>query len=321
MITDETGAIVETTDYYAFGKIRLDSKTTDFSEQRKYIGQEYDEDTGLNYLNARYYNSTIARFVSQDPVFWNFDSSWLADPQNQNAYAYARNNPITGSDPTGKYAELIVKVINNIPGAHGHINIVPEAGTDLSQYNVNGGDGSHYTIGGYPSTMDPRNWQLQAQINNSGDLNTQMSGILARYPLAVPEGMTSAQYEQKLLEAGYNLSQQKLGPYDPRGRPSIYYANSGNVATSVVLNAGGVFPQVQAFYFSKNAPYIYYAAGLGHPLNTPSRIEQVLSYAGQTLSSAKQVISSTASSINQARLNAISATVSRVSSIINSLRK
>jgi len=34
-------------------------------------------------------------------MFWNFDSSWLADPQNQNAYAYARNNPIVGSDPSG----------------------------------------------------------------------------------------------------------------------------------------------------------------------------------------------------------------------------
>ena len=90
-------------DYFPFGEIRLDTKPANstLNEQRKYIGQEYDVETGLNYLNARYYNSAIARFTSQDPMFWNFNADWLSDPQNQNAYAYARNNPIIGSDPTG----------------------------------------------------------------------------------------------------------------------------------------------------------------------------------------------------------------------------
>ena len=101
VITDATGAIVETMDYYPFGKIRLDNKTTDFAEQRKYIGQEYDEDTGLNYLNARYYNSAIARFVSQDPIALATPEKLLQDPQQLNYYSYARNNPIIGSDPTG----------------------------------------------------------------------------------------------------------------------------------------------------------------------------------------------------------------------------
>src|SRR3990167_5128523 len=57
VVTDSNGAIIETIDYFPFGSIRLDEKTSSFSEQRKYIGQEYDEATGLNYLNARYYDS------------------------------------------------------------------------------------------------------------------------------------------------------------------------------------------------------------------------------------------------------------------------
>lgn len=59
-------------------------------------------DTGLNYLNARYYNAAIGRFTSQDSMFWSFDGAWLADPQNQNSYGYARNNPLTYSDPSGR---------------------------------------------------------------------------------------------------------------------------------------------------------------------------------------------------------------------------
>jgi len=102
VITDSTGAVAETIDYFPFGAVRIDQKTGTFNEQRKYIGQEYDTDTGLNYLNARYYNATTGRFISQDPMFWG--KLDLSNPQNFNSYSYARNNPIVGSDPSGLLA-------------------------------------------------------------------------------------------------------------------------------------------------------------------------------------------------------------------------
>ncbi len=112
VVTDETGAVVETLDYLPFGGVRVDKKTGSFSEQRKYIGQEYDADTKLNYLNARYYDGSVGRFLSQDPVFLNpqgqgkeIYTTFLTDPQSQNSYSYAKNNPITFSDPEGKWYE------------------------------------------------------------------------------------------------------------------------------------------------------------------------------------------------------------------------
>ncbi|MDQ1290030.1 MAG: filamentous hemagglutinin, partial [Actinomycetota bacterium] len=54
-----------------------------------------DTDTGLTYLNARYYDPDLAHFISTDP---------LADqttPQHANPYGYAAANPITYTDPTG----------------------------------------------------------------------------------------------------------------------------------------------------------------------------------------------------------------------------
>ncbi len=96
-------------DYYPFGSIRLDEKAGTFSEQRKFIGQEYDADTGLSYMNARYYNGTIGRFISQDPLaiesLQTADNKKfqyiLANPQNWNTYSYALNNPLVASDPSG----------------------------------------------------------------------------------------------------------------------------------------------------------------------------------------------------------------------------
>lgn len=51
--------------------------------------------TGLTQVGARYYDPTTGRFISVDPVMD------LADPQQWQGYAYANNNPVTYSDPSG----------------------------------------------------------------------------------------------------------------------------------------------------------------------------------------------------------------------------
>jgi len=70
----------------------------------------------LSYLNARYYNGTIGRFVTQDPVFWGNQN--LADPQSLNAYSYANNNPITFSDPNGKNPVIATLLLSAIALGH-----------------------------------------------------------------------------------------------------------------------------------------------------------------------------------------------------------
>ncbi len=59
-----------------------------------FVGGELDP-SGLTHLGAREYDPEIGRFISVDPL------QDLMDPQQWNAYAYAGNNPITNSDPTG----------------------------------------------------------------------------------------------------------------------------------------------------------------------------------------------------------------------------
>ncbi|MBX4186875.1 MAG: hypothetical protein KW802_01270 [Candidatus Doudnabacteria bacterium] len=108
-VTNSSGAMVQLLDYHPFGTFRIDAQfVTGIDEQRKFIGQEYDRDRGLNYLNARYYNTAIGRFISQDPTFLAVGGqayqAFLMDPQSQNSYGYANNNPINLSDPTGLYS-------------------------------------------------------------------------------------------------------------------------------------------------------------------------------------------------------------------------
>src|SRR6185436_15503772 len=103
--------IQELNDYYPYGTVRTNETINTYSEQRKFAGTEYDSDTGLNYMSARYYNSASGQFVSEDPIFlWLGDRNkvsqdqltmLLTDPQQQNSYSYARNNPIIYTDRTG----------------------------------------------------------------------------------------------------------------------------------------------------------------------------------------------------------------------------
>jgi RHS repeat-associated protein len=75
--------------------------------RNKYAGTVYDALSGLNYMQARYQNSSRGQFISEDPVFLGDPSQQnLKDPQSLNSYSYANDNPIVNADPTGRYFEI-----------------------------------------------------------------------------------------------------------------------------------------------------------------------------------------------------------------------
>jgi len=78
--------------------------TTDFRFcASRYTGKERDSESGNDYFGARYYASTMGRFLSPDwsakeePVPY----AKLDNPQTLNLYQYMRNNPLSGTDPDG----------------------------------------------------------------------------------------------------------------------------------------------------------------------------------------------------------------------------
>jgi len=93
VITDPGGNVLARHDYYPFGQER--TPWTD-GETHKFTGKERDPESGLDYFAVRYYASSVARFMSVDPLFGSPD-----DPQSLNRYAYSLNNPLRFVDPTG----------------------------------------------------------------------------------------------------------------------------------------------------------------------------------------------------------------------------
>ena len=70
-----------------------------------FTGKERDSESGLDYFGARYYASSMGRFMSPD---WSAQAepvpySKLDDPRTLNLYSYVRNNPLSGVDPDGAF--------------------------------------------------------------------------------------------------------------------------------------------------------------------------------------------------------------------------
>lgn len=105
VVTDTSGIMVQLLDYYPYGSERLNTGSAD--EQKTFIGEYSDDETGLSYLNARYYDGEAGRFTSQDSVFVGLGADdkllalLLVSPQAQNSYSYGANNPIINKDPSG----------------------------------------------------------------------------------------------------------------------------------------------------------------------------------------------------------------------------
>jgi RHS repeat-associated protein len=60
-----------------------------------------DEESGLYYYNARYYDPELGRFIQPDTMVPD-----AGDPQTLNRYSYVNNNPLKYADPSGHFAFL-----------------------------------------------------------------------------------------------------------------------------------------------------------------------------------------------------------------------
>jgi RHS repeat-associated protein len=116
VITDDKGNVVERADYLPYGEDRLRIEENGVPEtDYKFTGKEKDDETGLYYYGARYYDSGTGRFTSYDPLLLNIDgmtqderNEFLSNPQNFNGYAYALNNPVKYVDENGEFAVVPV---------------------------------------------------------------------------------------------------------------------------------------------------------------------------------------------------------------------
>jgi RHS repeat-associated protein len=101
--TDYAGVLEQTCSSLPFGDGQNCSNSTQFPTEHHFTGKERDAESGNDYFGARYYASTMGRFLSPDwaakitPVPY----AKLDNPQSLNLYSYVGNNPLSRVDKDG----------------------------------------------------------------------------------------------------------------------------------------------------------------------------------------------------------------------------
>lgn len=117
-IYDGAGAVVANYNYDAWGNVisvtgangAVITDPTHIANVNplRYRGYYYDSETGLYYLQSRYYDPAVKRFINEDEQL-----SLDKGVQGQNLFCYADNNPVVRYDPDGKDA---LDVVNDLVG-------------------------------------------------------------------------------------------------------------------------------------------------------------------------------------------------------------
>jgi RHS repeat-associated protein len=105
--TDQAGNVVWKEEYRPYGA-RIKSEPAAASNTRWYTGHPQDDDTGLTYAGARFYDPVVGRFMATDPKGFTADNL-----HSFNRYAYANNNPYKFVDPDGR--EAFARGLGDLP--------------------------------------------------------------------------------------------------------------------------------------------------------------------------------------------------------------
>ena len=108
MLNGQTGAVEASYTYDAWGKVISSTGALANINPFRYRGYYYDSETGLYYLQSRYYDPEIGRWINAD-----IPETLTADFENfvqYNLFAYCFNNPVNMSDETGAWPSWLKKV-------------------------------------------------------------------------------------------------------------------------------------------------------------------------------------------------------------------
>jgi RHS repeat-associated protein len=107
-VSDAKGSPIDEIAFYPFGIPRNEYELRNLEENYGYTQKERDNESGLQYFEARHLAANLARFSTVDPLYAALVlprkdrlARYMADPQMQNLYAYALNRPTVLNDPSG----------------------------------------------------------------------------------------------------------------------------------------------------------------------------------------------------------------------------
>jgi RHS repeat-associated protein len=142
VVTDYEGEVYEHLEYTPYGETWVHDQSEDDLGlvDYQFTSKEYDEETGLYYMSARYMNPVASRWASSDPAGWGLINPMDGDfslrggfsiIESQNSYSYVSNNPVIYKDETGYIAETVWDIASLTIG-------IASLGVNISQGDTKG---------------------------------------------------------------------------------------------------------------------------------------------------------------------------------------
>ena len=112
-ITNLDGEVSQHIEYVPFGEVFIEERNNTWNTPYLFNAKEFDEETGMYYYGARYYEPRLSLWMSVDPIS-NYDprnsenyldgehNDGFLNHYNLNSYMYCYQNPVKLSDPDGR---------------------------------------------------------------------------------------------------------------------------------------------------------------------------------------------------------------------------
>lgn len=94
-ITNLEGEVVQHIEYVPFGEVFIEERNNVWNTPYLFNAKEFDEETGMYYYGARYYDPRLSLWMSTDPKEEKMPAV--------NSYCYVFNNPVVYLDPSGEF--------------------------------------------------------------------------------------------------------------------------------------------------------------------------------------------------------------------------
>jgi RHS repeat-associated protein len=152
LITDIDGDVVQHLEYVPFGEVFLDERNNSWNTPYLFNAKELDEETGLYYYGARYYDPRVS-------VWYGIDKEWEKFP-GRSPYEYCYSNPTKYLDPNGKYGSdghywtvLAMSVSMNLPYEQAVKYAVAAEHDDHNRITNSSIQNTTFANDGYPSML------------------------------------------------------------------------------------------------------------------------------------------------------------------------
>jgi RHS repeat-associated protein len=196
-MVDTAGNVVNNYSYDEWGNIL--AKTEAVDNPFKYAGEIYDDETGLYYLRARYYDPQTGRFINEDSY-----EGQVTDPLSLNLYTYCENDPIDKVDPSGNRP-----IVDN--DKHGRPIVENSNGSVISLFGKGTGNGT--------TNQDPLSWlangksfdevmdEINCETMGWGEFVTIPAKLIVKGAEAGPKvGSAIEKAGKEILKLGKNIA-------------------------------------------------------------------------------------------------------------------